>query len=118
MPVTGGGAVKMTGTPGTRHWIPSGAIGWWTFGLSVLALATWAVLPQVTMAFRDTYPITDSWVMPAINVILTDVAAVLSALCIWRWKERSALIIIAAVLTTPLALFGTLMVVGEALSGA
>jgi hypothetical protein len=36
---------------------------------------------------------------------------------VWRWRERSVLNIIATILTVAIALFVTLMVVGEGISG-
>ena len=92
--------------------------GRWTLGFSVVAVASWIVLPVVTTLFRDTYPVTDTWVMPAIGTVLVDIAAILSVWCIWRVRERSVLNIVAAVLMIPMALFFTLMVVGEGLGGA
>lgn len=72
---------------------------------------------MITMTFRETYPVTDTWVMPAIWLVLVDVAAGFNALCIWRWRERSVLNIIAVALIIPTALFVTIMVVGEGLGG-
>lgn len=73
---------------------------------------------MITMTFRETYPVTDTWVMPVIWLVLADVAAGFNVLCVWRWKERSVLNIVAAALTIPAALFVTVMVVGEGLAGA
>lgn len=73
---------------------------------------------MITMAFRETYPVTDTWVMPVVGTALIDLAAVYNLLCIWRWRERSVLNIAAAVLVIPAALFFTLMVIGESFSGA
>lgn len=72
---------------------------------------------MITMAFRTRYPITDTWVMPAIGLVLTDLAAVVSVLCVWRWRERSVLNVVAVVIIIPVALFVTFMVVGEGLAG-
>jgi hypothetical protein len=74
-------------------------------------------LPIITITFRDKYPVTDTWVMPAIGTVLIDLAAVFNVLCVWPWRERSVLNIIAAALTVPSALFFTFMVVGESLAG-
>lgn len=103
--------------PAARRVTPGRAIGWWALGLSAVGLAAWVFLPVITVAYRETYPVTDSWMMPAIGLVLTDVAAAFNALCIWRFKERSVLNIVAAVLTMPAALFVTLMVAGEGLAG-
>ncbi len=97
--------------PGTKR-------GWWALGLTVVGIASWVVLPVITAIFREKYPITDTWVMPAIGTGLIDLAAVFDLLCIWRWRERSVSNIIAAVVAIPMALLFTLIVVGEGLSGA
>jgi len=96
---------------------PRTAIGWWALGLTVVGAASWIILPMITVNFRETYPITDTWVMPAIGTVLTDIAAVVNVLAVWRWRERSVLNIIATILTVAIALFVTLMVVGEGISG-
>jgi hypothetical protein len=98
--------------------LPGTTIGWWALVLSVIGGASWLVLPVITMTFRDTYPVTDTWVMPAIGTVLIDSAAVLNVLCVWRWRERSVMNIVAAALTVPTALLFTLIVVGESLGGA
>lgn len=106
---------------GTGVWLrtrPRTAIGWWAIVLSVIGLASWVILPLITTIFGETYPVTDSWVMPAIGTVLIDAAAVLNVLCIWPFRERSVLNIIALCVTVPLALLFTLFVVGEGLSGA
>jgi hypothetical protein len=100
-----------------RAIVPSTPVGWWALGLGAVAIASWVALPLITINFRDTYPITDTWVMPAIGVVLTDLAAVFDVLCIWPWRERSVLNIAAVVITIPAALFFTFIVVGEGISG-
>jgi hypothetical protein len=84
---------------------------------TVVALASWVVLPMITVAFRDTVPVTDTAVMPAIGLVLTLVAAVLNVMALWRTRDRATSLVIAAVLTVPLALFAALVLVGEGLSG-
>jgi hypothetical protein len=97
--------------------VPKTQIGWWALCVSAVAVASWIALPVITVVFRDTYPITDTWVMPAIGTSLTDAAAILGVLAIWRWRERSGLNIVAAVLTVPAAVLFTFFVVGEAIGG-
>jgi hypothetical protein len=97
--------------------LPKTRFGWWALILTVIVLAVCAALPIITINFRDKYPITDTWVMPVIGTVLIDLAAVFNALCIWHWRERSVLNIVAAVLTIPTALFFTFMVIGEGLAG-
>ncbi|TFD79867.1 hypothetical protein [Cryobacterium fucosi] len=81
----------------------------------MIGLASWLILPVVTTIFRETYPVTDTWVMPAIGTVRIDAAAVLNVLCVWLWRERSVLNVIALGVTVPLAL---VFVVGEGLGDA
>ena len=97
--------------------LPKTKAGRWTLILTVIVIAACAALPVITINFRDRYPVTDTWVMPAIGVVLIDLAALFNVLCIWPWRERSVLNILAAVLTIPSALFFTFMVIGEGLAG-
>jgi hypothetical protein len=97
--------------------LPKKKAGRWALIITVIVIAACAVLPVITINFRDSYPVTDTWVMPAIGVVLIDLAAIFNILCIWTWRERSVLNILAAVLTVPSALFFTFMVVGEGLAG-
>jgi hypothetical protein len=101
----------------SRHFFPNIGISWWTLVASAIGIASWLILPVITIKFRDIYPITDTWVMPAIGTFLIDVATILNVIVIWRCKERSILNIIAAILVIPLALFFTFLVVGECLGG-
>jgi len=98
--------------------LPRTKAGWWALGLTVIGIAAWVVLPIITTIFREKYPITDTWIMPAIGTVLIDVAAVFNLLCVWPWRERSVLNIVVAVLIIPIALLFTLIVVGESLGGA
>jgi hypothetical protein len=89
----------------SRPFFPNIGISWWTLVASAVGIASWLILPVITMKFRDIYPITDTWVMPAIGTFLIDVAAILNVIVIWWCKERSILNIIAAILVIPMALF-------------
>ena len=97
--------------------LPKTKAGWWVLILTVIVIAACVSLPIITINLRDKYPVTDTWVMPAIGTFLIDLAAVFNILCVWPWRERSVLNIVAAVLTVPSALFFTFMVVGESLAG-
>jgi hypothetical protein len=101
----------------SRPFFPNIGISWWTLVASAVGIASWLILPVITMKLRDIYPITNTWVMPAIGTFLIDVAAILNIIVIWRCKERSILNIIAAILVIPMALFFTFFVVGEGLGG-
>jgi hypothetical protein len=103
--------------PGTAIW-PRTKAGRWAIGLTVIGIGAWVALPLITITFRETYPVTDTWIMPAVGTVLIDLAAVFNLLCVWRWRERSVLNIVAAMLSIPMALFFTCIVVGESLGGA
>jgi hypothetical protein len=97
--------------------LPRSKSGWWALILTVIVIAACVSLPIITITLRDKYPVTDSWVMPAIGTVMIDLAAIFNVLCVWPWRERSILNILVAVLTVPSAIFFTFMVVGEGLAG-
>ena len=97
--------------------VPSSGIGWWALGLSAIGLAAWVILPIITTIFGETYPITDTVLMPVIGVVLVDAAAVFNLLSVLMWKQRSVLSIIALAVTVPAGRFFTFFVVGESLAG-
>lgn len=96
---------------------PQTPLGVWALVAAALAIASWFLLPLITITYRDVYPITDTWVMPAILTLLTDTAAVLNIWAVWRKRERSIPNLLALGLMVPAALFVTFMVVGEGLAG-
>lgn len=100
-----------------RRFLPDSTVGWCALAFSFVGLAAWVALPLITMAYRDTYPVTDTAVMPAIGVVLVDVAAVYDLLSVFRWKERSVLVVAATVVTVAAAVFFTFIVVAGGLSG-
>lgn len=118
----GESGVDMSGVGGAgsapvRARLPQSSGGWWAVGLSAVGLGSWVVLPVLTVTLRDTYPVTDTWVMPAIGSVLIGVAAVVDVLCFVRRWDRSMLNVVAAAVTVPAALLAIAMVVGEGLAG-
>ena len=103
--------------PTGRGVVPRRSIGWWALAAAAVGLASWVVLPLITMNFRDTFPVTDTAVMPIIGVVLVDSAAVFNLLAVFRWKQRSVLNIVAVAVTAAAALFFTFIVVAEGLAG-
>lgn len=97
--------------------LPVTKAGWWAFGLSVIGIVSWFVLPVITMIFREKYPVTDTYVMPLIGTVLIDIAAVFNILCLWYWRERSVMNIAIAVVVIPVAVFFTVIVIGESIAG-
>lgn len=98
--------------------VPSRPIGWIAFGAAVVGIGSWFVLPLITTLFGETYPVTDTYVMPLIGAVLLFVAAVLNPLALWVWKQRNVLTLIATILTVGAALFILPIVIGEGIGGA
>ncbi len=107
----------MGSSPRKVRILPGTKAGWWAFGLSILGIASWIILPVITTVFGEKYPVTDSYVMPLIGTILIDIAAVFNVLCLWHWRERSVLNVILTVLVVSAALFVTVFFVGEGIAG-
>ncbi len=114
MPESGSSSSQARG----RGFWPRSALGWIAIVLALVALASWVVFPVLTMTYRETYPVVDTWVMPAIATTLVDVAAILSLVTVWLRHERSVLSIMTLVVTMLAGLFFTSIVVGEAIGGA
>ena len=103
---------------GGRGFWPRSALGWIAIALALVALASWVVFPMLTKAYRETYPVVDTWVMPSIAMALVDAAAILSLVSVWFRRERALLSIVMLVITVLAGLFFTFIVVGEAIGGA
>ena len=97
---------------------PSAPRGWWALAMAAIGLGSWLVLPVVTTFFRESYPITDTVLIPIIGLALVALAAVANVLVVWRGGQRSAANLIAAVLTCGASLFLGFFVIGEGLGGA
>lgn len=113
---------EMSGVSGARSGhsralLPQSSGGWCAVASSVVGLGSFLVLPVMTVTLRDTYPVTDTWVMPAILAILVGIAAVVNGLCVWRRWDQSIVTLAAASVTIPVGLFAVLMVIGEGLAG-
>jgi hypothetical protein len=97
---------------------PTAANGWIALVAAVVGLGSWVVLPIITTLFAERYPVTNTFVMPAIGTVLILVAAVLNVLSVWLWKQRSVLNIVAMAVVSAAAIFFTFIVVGEGIAGA
>jgi hypothetical protein len=100
-----------------RGFWPRTALGWTATGLALVAFASWIVFPMLTVAYREIYPVVDTWVMPAIATTLVDAAAILSLVAVWLRRERAVLSLLTLVATMLAGLFFTFIVVGETISG-
>jgi hypothetical protein len=103
---------------GTWSATPTRAIGWVALGAAVIGLGSWIVLPLITTIFRETFPITDTVVMPIIGSVLIAIAALLNVIALWPARQRNVLNLIATILTVPAALFFLTFVIGEGIAGA
>jgi hypothetical protein len=101
-----------------RGFWPRSTLGWIAIILGFVALASLVVFPVLTMAYREKYPVVDTWVMPAVATTLMDAAAILSLVTVWLRRERSVLSIVTLVVTMLAGLFFTFMVVGETIGSA
>jgi len=97
---------------------PTARSGWFSLAAAAVGLGSWIVLPIVTTVFRDTYPVTDTVVMPIIGLVLVFLSAIINVLALWLGRQRSTLNIVATVLTVCATLFFGLFVIGEGLGGA
>lgn len=105
-------------TENRTSWLPTSRFGWIAVIVAALGLGSWVVLPIITTAFRDEYPITDTGAMPALGLTLTALAAVLNVLAVWRGGQRSVLSLVAMGFTVMATLVFGLFVIGEGLGGA
>jgi hypothetical protein len=96
---------------------PQTQLGRWGIVVAIVAVVFTFSLPLVTSAFRETYGITDSWVMPVVGVIALDAAAIVNLLAIVWKKERSLTSLIVTAVVGFMGAFFTLFVVGEGLAG-
>lgn len=101
-----------------RTVLPTRASGWVALAAAAIGLGSWVVLPIITSVFGDTYPVTDSYVMPLIGVALVAIAAVVNVLVLWLGRQRCVLCIVATVLTVCAAGMFGFITIGEWLGGA
>ena len=86
---------------------------WFAFGAFLL----WVILPMITGAFRETYPVTDTWVMPFIGVLGVAIAAAVNLFTYVFNRERSVMNLIALSLTVSFTVFSATFLIGEGLAG-
>ena len=86
---------------------------WFAFGAFLL----WVILPMITGAFRETYPVTDTWVMPFIGVIGVAIAAAVNLFTYVVKRQRSAINLTAMSITVCFTFFYAVFLIGEGLAG-
>ena len=84
---------------------------------AVAALLLWLVLPMITGAFRETVPVTDTWVMPFIGVVGVGIAAAVNLFTYVFNRQRSVMNLIAMSLTVAFTVFTATFLIGEGLAG-
>jgi hypothetical protein len=114
---SGVGAMSNDLKPGSTKVLPTSTYGWVALVLAAIGLGSWVALPVITTVFADDYPVTDTFLMPVIGLLLTVIAAVVNVLAVWRGQQRSVLSLVAMFLTVIASLFFGLFVIGEGLSG-
>lgn len=96
---------------------PTARSGWFALVAAFVGLGSWIVLPIITTLFHDTYPVTDTVVMPIIGTVLVTLAATVNVVVLWFGRQRSVMNVISTVLTVAGAVFFGFFVIGEGLSG-
>jgi hypothetical protein len=81
------------------------------------AFTLWVILPMITGAFRETFPITDTWVMPFIGVLGVAIAAAVNLFTYVFNRQRSVMNLIALSLTVSFTVFSATFLIGEGLAG-
>ena len=97
---------------------PTARSGWIALAAAAVGLGSWIVLPIVTSLFADTFPVTDTVVMPIIGLVLVTLAAIVNVLTLWLGRQRSVMNVVATVVTVAATLFFGVFVIGEGLGGA
>lgn len=98
--------------PNRRPWLPQTHAGVWAVITGLMALSLWVILPMVTMAYRETYPITDSWVMPTIGGVTSIMVALFNVYVVWWRGQRAWLNLIAMAVLVFVALLAVMVLVG------
>ena len=97
---------------------PTARSGWIALAAAAVGLGSWIVLPIVTSLFADTFPVTDTVVMPVIGLVLVTLAAIVNVLALWLGRQRSVMNLVATALTVVASVFFGVFVIGEGLGGA
>ena len=92
----------------------SGKVALW---FAVGAFLLWIILPLITGAFRESVPVTDTWVMPFIGVVGVAIAAAVNLYTYVVKRQRSALNLTAMSVTVCFTVFSAVFLIGEGLAG-
>jgi hypothetical protein len=83
--------------------------------MTIIALVAIIAFPLITVTFRQVYPLVDTWVMPAMLIVLVDASAIMNILAVWRGLEHCVISILALILSMQAALCVTTMLISEAI---
>lgn len=97
---------------GRRPWLPQTCLGIWAVFAGVLALSLWGILPMVTITYRETYPIANSWVMPTIGGVTSIIVALINVYVVWCRDQRAWLNLFSMVVLVIVALMSLFVLVG------
>lgn len=100
-----------------RTFWPKERSGKFSLLIGVLAFGIGFLLPVITGIFGETYPITDSWVMPTIGVAAMIIAAVSNIFTYTFMRQRSVANLIMLSITVFWACFTATFLIGEGLAG-
>lgn len=95
------------------HEKPGKVALWFAFGAFLL----WVILLTITGAFRETVPVTDTWVMPFIGVVGVAIAAAVNLFTYLVKRQRSTINLTAMSLTVSFAFFSAIFLIGEGIAG-
>lgn len=95
-----------------QRWWPDSRRGIFALIYGAFALSLWVILPLTTMTFRHIYPITDTWVMPALGAGVTLSATVLNWLVFVQSITRSWIGLGLCIVLSGAALFVSMMMTG------
>jgi UDP-N-acetylmuramyl pentapeptide phosphotransferase/UDP-N-acetylglucosamine-1-phosphate transferase len=95
-----------------RPWLPQSRLGMWAVLAGIFSLSLWGILPLVTMTYRETYPITNTWVMPTIGGVTSIIVALLNVYVVWWRDQRAWFNLFSMVVLVIVALMSLLVLVG------
>lgn len=100
-----------------RTFLPREKAGRVALWFTTAGFASWLILPAVTTLFRETFPITDTVVMPIIGVAMITIASVVNFITYVFLRQRSVANLICFSLTVVFTIFSATFLIGEGLSG-
>lgn len=100
-----------------RKFWPQERSGKFSLLIGVIAFGIGFLLPVITGIFGETYPVTDSWVMPTIGVAVMLVAAATNIITYTFMRQRSVANLVMLSITVFWACFTATFLIGEGPAG-